>query len=194
MALVPLATKGNYFHVYDFRVKPGRGDDFIELFNKFDYGDNNPFHRSSAQVKDGVLCRDAADPDHFYLIGEWRDIEEHRRIRDSWTARYRLHRFDQICRANGIEHRMTKPHHPWTNGQVERMNRTLKEATVKRYYYETHDQLRSHLADFVSAYNFARRLKTLRGLTPYQHICQAWTKQPDRFSLDPTHQMPGLNT
>src|SRR6266403_3712267 len=82
MALVPLAAKGNYFHVYDFRVKPGRGDEFIELFNKFDYGDNNPFHQSRAQVKDGVLCRDAADPDHFYLIGEWRDIEEHRRIRE----------------------------------------------------------------------------------------------------------------
>ncbi len=82
MALVPLATKGNYFHVYDFRVKPGTGDEFIELFNKFDYGDNNPFHRSAAQVKDGVLCRDAGDPDHFYLIGEWRDIEEHRRIRE----------------------------------------------------------------------------------------------------------------
>jgi hypothetical protein len=29
-----------------------------------------------------VLCRDAADPDHFYLIGEWADIEEHRRIRE----------------------------------------------------------------------------------------------------------------
>src|SRR6516165_1930784 len=82
MALIPLATKGNYFHVYDFRVKPGRGDEFVELFNKFDYGDNNPFHRSRAQVKDGVLCRDAADPDHFYLIGEWADIEEHRRIRE----------------------------------------------------------------------------------------------------------------
>jgi len=116
------------------------------------------------------------------------------RNRDGWTARYRVHRFDQICRANGIEHRLTKPNHPWTNGQVERMNRTLKEATVKRYYYETHDQLRSHLADFVIAYNFARRLKTLNGLTPYEHICQAWTKQPDRFTLDPTHQSPGLNT
>jgi transposase InsO family protein len=116
------------------------------------------------------------------------------RNRDGWTARYRVHRFDQICRTNGIEHRLTKPNHPWTNGQVERMNRTLKEATVKRYYYETHDQLRSHLADFVIAYNFARRLKTLNGLTPYEHICQAWTKQPDRFTLDPTHQMPGLNT
>jgi len=94
------------------------------------------------------------------------------RNRDGWTARYRVHRFDQICRANGIEHRLTKPNHPWTNGQVERMNRTLKEATVKRYYYETHDQLRSHLADFVIAYNFARRLKTLNGLTPYEHICR----------------------
>lgn len=82
MALVPLATKGNYFHVYDFRVKPGCGDEFVELFNKFDYGDNNPFHRSRAQVKDGVLCRDNADPDHFYLIGEWADIDEHRRIRE----------------------------------------------------------------------------------------------------------------
>ncbi len=47
------------------------------------------------------------------------------------------------------------------NGQVERMNRTLKEATVKRYYYETHDQLRRHLDDFVKAYNFGRELKTL---------------------------------
>jgi hypothetical protein len=41
-----------------------------------------PRHRSHAQVKDGVLCRDATDLDHFYLIGEWADIEEHRRIRE----------------------------------------------------------------------------------------------------------------
>jgi transposase InsO family protein len=47
------------------------------------------------------------------------------------------------------------------NGQVERMNRTIKEATVKRFHYETHEQLRTHLTDFVTAYNFARRLKTL---------------------------------
>src|SRR6516164_2993947 len=51
------------------------------------------------------------------------------------------------------------------NGQVERMNRTIKDATVKRFYYETHTELRAHLADFVSAYNFAKRLKTLNGLT-----------------------------
>ncbi|CAM3975828.1 Transposase, truncated [Paracoccus yeei] len=75
-------------------------------------------------------------------------------------------RFDMICEANGIAHRLTKPNHPWNNGQVERMNRTIKEATVKRFHYDDHDQLRAHLADFMAAYNFARRLKTLKGSPP----------------------------
>ena len=103
------------------------------------------------------------------------------------------HAFEYACAHNDIDHRLTKPRHPWTNGQVERMNRTIKEATVKRFHYETHEQLRSHLTDFVNAYNFARRLKTLKGLTPYEAICKAWTKEPKRFRLDPIHQMPGLN-
>jgi len=110
------------------------------------------------------------------------------------TARFRGHPFDRACAQFGIEHRLTKPNHPWTNGQVERMNRTLKEATVKRYYYETHEKLRTHLAAFISAYNFARRLKTLKGLTPYEYICKIWTSEPNRFTLNPIHQIPGLNT
>ena len=43
------------------------------------------------------------------------------------------HIFDRVCEENGTEHRLTKVNHPWTNGQVERMNRTIKDATVKRY-------------------------------------------------------------
>lgn len=74
------------------------------------------------------------------------------------------------------------------------MNRTIKDATVNRDFYESHDQLRSHLQHFVSAYNFARRLKTLKGLTPYEFVCKAWTSQPQRFKLNPLQQMPGLNT
>ena len=73
------------------------------------------------------------------------------------------------------------------------MNRTLKDATVRRFHYEIHDQLRSHLADFVGAYNYGRRLKTLKGLMPYEAICKTWTSDPGRFPLDPLHQMPGLN-
>jgi transposase InsO family protein len=116
------------------------------------------------------------------------------RYADGPTATFMTHMFDMRCRENGIEHRLTKIKHPWTNGQVERMNRTIKEATVKRYHYDSHEQFKSHLADFVNAYNFGRRLKTLKGLTPYEHICKAWTKEPERFKLNPLHQMPGLNT
>jgi hypothetical protein len=81
MALEPLAREGHFLHIYDFRVTPGSGDEFIKSFNRYDYSDENPMHKSPAQVKDGVLCRDTADPDHFWLIGEWSDIEVHARIR-----------------------------------------------------------------------------------------------------------------
>ena len=107
---------------------------------------------------------------------------------------FRCHAFEAACADLDIEHRLTKPRHPWTNGQVERMNRTIKDATVKRFHYDSHDQLRQHLADFVAAYNFARRLKTLRGLTPYEAICKAWTDEPARFIHDPHHQIPGPNS
>src|SRR5215204_644366 len=104
------------------------------------------------------------------------------------------HAFEYACAQNDIEHRLTKPYHPWTNGQVERMNRTIKDATVRRYYYESHDQLQAHLQLFLDAYNYARRLKTLRGLTPYDFICKTWTDQPHRFRVDPTHLTLGPNT
>ena len=107
---------------------------------------------------------------------------------------FRAHAFELACAKADIDHRLTKPNHPWTNGQVERMNRTIKEATVRRYYYDNHDRLRDHLADFLNAYNFAKRLKTLKGLTPYEYICRLWTEQPHRFRVKPIHHTPGLNT
>jgi transposase-like protein len=107
---------------------------------------------------------------------------------------FRAHSFELACAQNDIDHRLTKPYHPWTNGQAERMNRTLKEATVRRYYYGSHDQLRAHLAAFVDAYNFAKRLKALKGLTPFEHIVKCWTEEHKRFKLDPIHHFPGPNT
>lgn len=116
------------------------------------------------------------------------------RYADGPTARYMTHMFAMRCRENGIEHRFTKLNHPWTNGQVERMNRTIKDATVKRYHYDDHAQLERHLADFIAEYNFGRRLKTLKGLTPYEFICKCCTSEPQRFNFNPIHHMPGLNT
>jgi hypothetical protein len=47
-----------------------------------------------------------------------------------------------------------------------------------------HEQLRRHLADFLAAYNFAKRLKMLRGLTQHEYVCQIWTTEPLRFRIN----------
>ena len=51
-----------------------------------------------------------------------------------------------------------------------------------------------HIQTFLDAYNFAKRLKTLNGLTPFESVCKAWTKEPNRFKYDPVQLTSGLNT
>jgi hypothetical protein len=74
------------------------------------------------------------------------------------------------------------------------MNLTIKEATVKRFHYDRPEQLENHLTDFINAYNYGRRLKTLKGLTSYEFIGKLWTKEPQRFKINPLHHSLGLNT
>ncbi|GCE81985.1 transposase [Komagataeibacter diospyri] len=139
--------------------------------------------------------------EHLLRVGPYRihtiltdnGIQFAERPRNRGMAWSRSMRFDMICEANGIEQRLTKPNHPGTNGQVERTCRTIREATVKHFHYDSHEQLRTHLNDFIAAYNFGRRLKTLKGLTPYEYICRIWTSEPERFIINPTHQTPGPN-
>jgi transposase-like protein len=115
--------------------------------------------------------------------------------REGPTRRYLgAHIFDRVCRANQIEHRLTKPYHPWTNGQSERMNRTVKDATVKAFHYDTLEKLKTHVLAFVSAHNFAKDLKALQWKTPCQAICDAWTKDPSIFKINPHHLIPRPNT
>jgi len=73
-------------------------------------------------------------------------------------------------------------------------NGTLKEATVRRYHYDGHHQLRQHMQIFLDAYNFAKRLRTLNGLTPFESVCKAWRKEPNRFKYDPVQLTLGLHT
>jgi hypothetical protein len=103
-------------------------------------------------------------------------------------ARYRVHRFDQIWRADGIEQRLTEPNPPGTNGQLECMT-----------YLQSLSLRRSRAAP--SALGRLRHGLQLRSpsqdperLSPYEFICNAWIKEPGRFILNPIQQMQGLNT
>lgn len=188
-----------YFHIDIAEVQTAEGK--LHLFVAIDRTSKFAFaelHQRATRAIASQFLRDlvAAIPYQIHTVLTDNGIQfcHPRRYRDGPTATMMGHLFDRVCAENGIEHRLTKVKHPWTNGQVERMNRTIKDATVKRFHYDSHEQLRSHLSDFIDAYNFARRLKTLKGLTPYEYICKQWTSKPERFKLDPIHQMPGLNT
>ena len=72
------------------------------------------------------------------------------------------HHFDRVCREYGVAHRLTKPARPWTNGPVECMNRTIKEAIVQRFHCRTTQELNGHPQVFLLACNHAKRPQTLR--------------------------------
>ena len=72
------------------------------------------------------------------------------------------------------------------------MNRTIKEATVKRFHYQRTQELNEHLQAFLLTYNHAKRLKTPRGLTPHEFVCAQWQKNPTIFTQDPPHLTQGL--
>jgi hypothetical protein len=75
--------------------------------------------------------------------------------------------FDLRWQENGIEHRLTKIKHPqsqWPGRAHEPDDQGSDGPTLSLR------STRSHLADFINAYNYARRLKTLKGLTPYEYL------------------------
>jgi IS30 family transposase len=183
-----------YFHIDIAEVSTEEGK--LRLFVAIDRSSKYAYaelHTEATKMVAAQFLRNlmAAVPYKIHTVLTDNGIQFTNRSRDHYAFR---HIFERGCREHGIEPRLTKVNHPWTNGQVERMNRTLKEATVKKYCYQTHQHLREHLQAFLLAYNFAKRLKTLRGLTPYEYICQCWQKEPDRFTINPCHHTVGLNT
>ena len=188
-----------YFHIDIAEVQTAEGKLYfyvaIDRTSKFAFVQLvNKTGRTSASAFLEALIEAVPYKIHTVLTDNGIQFTFPPRYADGPTATYMTHMFDMRCRENGIEHRLTKIKHPWTNGQVERMNRTIKDATVKRYHYDSHSQLKTHLTDFIDAYNFGKRLKTLKGLTPYEYICKVWTNEPERFRINPIHHMPGPNT
>ena len=168
----------------------------IDRVSKFTYV---AFHDSAGKMEGAAFLRNvvAAFPYQIHTVltdngMAFADLPKNR----TGASRRLLgpHIFDRVCRENGIEHRLTKPYHPWTNGQAERMNRTIKDATVKVFHYEELESLKAHVLAFVATYNFAKPLKSLKWKTPYQTICQAWANDPSRFKINPHHLIPGPYT
>jgi transposase InsO family protein len=165
-------TEIGYVHIDASELRTAEGKVYlflaIDRVSKFTYVElrTEATMRAGAQFLLGVI---AAFPYaiHTLLTDNGITFADAPRYRGGSTALVRGHLFDRVCRAHGITRKLTKPYHAWTNGQAERMIRTVKEATVRVFHYDTHVALATHLAAFVTAYNFARHLKRLRWRTPF---------------------------
>lgn len=95
----------------------------------------------------------------------------------------RIHDFSVYCWSEGIEHRLTQIKHPWTNGMVERMNKTAKELTVKRYHYRSVEEIASHLKRIQDYWNYYKRHKVLGLKTIPEVLKDYYDSQPNIFRV-----------
>lgn len=94
-----------------------------------------------------------------------------------------LHEFDALCQALGIEHRLTRPKSPQTNGMVERFNGRL-EQVLRSHHFNSADDLQKTLHRFVWLYNQHLPQKALNHQTPVQALKRWQSSHPQLFSKE----------
>ena len=70
----------------------------------------------------------------------------------------------------GARHKLIKPHCPWQNGKVERLNRTLQTEWAYRQVFTTNTERAAALAPWLDYYNHRRRHSALGGLPPISRL------------------------
>jgi transposase InsO family protein len=86
---------------------------------------------------------------------------------NAWAYRYSLR---ELCAAAGIKQVFIRPHCPWQNGKVERLNRTLLTEWAYRQVFLTNDERSAALAPWLEHYNTRRRHSALGGLPPISRL------------------------
>jgi transposase InsO family protein len=98
-------------------------------------------------------------------------------------------KLDKICNENDIDHRLTKPGTPKTNGMVERVNDTIKTKTVKQNEYQNKQQMNNDLMNFLVHYNLFRRHGSLRKelnvKAPFNAVEKWYEFKPEIFKEKP---------
>lgn len=86
---------------------------------------------------------------------------------NAWAYRWSLR---GVCAEHDIVQKFIKPHCPWQNGKVERLNRTLATEWAYRQVFTTNDQRTAALAPWLEHYNTERRHSALGGKPPISRL------------------------
>ena len=99
------------------------------------------------------------------------------------------HRFDHVCAAHGIDHRLIKPRHPQTNGMIERFNGRIAEV-LKTTTFASARQLETTLQRYLHLYNHYIPQKNLGHVAPITKLKDYYRTKPALFQKRPIN-LPG---
>ena len=86
---------------------------------------------------------------------------------NAWAYKYSLR---SVCATLGARQKFIKPHCPWQNGKVERLNRTLATEWAYRQVFTSNAERAAALAPWIEHYNTRRRHSALGGLPPVSRL------------------------
>ncbi|HEV7828418.1 MAG TPA: integrase core domain-containing protein, partial [Pseudonocardiaceae bacterium] len=86
---------------------------------------------------------------------------------NAWAYRWSLRK---VTAELGARQVFIKPHCPWTNGKVERLNRTLQTEWAYRQVFTSNTDRTAALAPWLEHYNTQRRHSALGGLPPTSRL------------------------
>jgi Integrase core domain len=92
------------------------------------------------------------------------------------------HKFDVLCKALDIEHRLISPRHPQTNDMVERFNASISEV-VQPTRFTSAAELQATLKNYEHAYNHRIPQRALKHLCPVQALKKWQAEKPELFKL-----------
>jgi transposase InsO family protein len=97
------------------------------------------------------------------------------RVMSDNARNYRTSRlFQAQLQALGARHVLIRPHCPWQNGKVERLNRTLLREWAYREVFTSNAERAACLPSFIEHYNTRRRHSSLGGLPPISRLSTTW--------------------
>lgn len=94
--------------------------------------------------------------------------------------------FSDFCASFGIEHRLTKARHPWTNGLAENTVKQIKANSTKRHEFSSYTQAEACIEAYVLYHNYQKQHRGLGWQTSYAAALMWYERKPDIFRIDPT--------
>jgi transposase len=165
----------NAIKYYPYKITKVLTDNGGEFTNKthYKYNDNNDNNNNQEQMKE--------EENNNNIIDKTKETNNNQNKKSGKKINKKTHLFDKICEIYNIEHRLTKPYHPQTNGMVERMNRKIEENVLK-LKYKDYKELEQALYRYWYNYNHYIKHSGLNYKTPIEKLKEYYEKKPEMFT------------